>query len=98
MQGCHDDLGHFGFEWMLDLLRNKFYWPSMQDDAERHVWKCQRCLEIKSKLQCEKLNPILATYPLELVHLDYLIVKTLHTTKDLNVLSLPTTSPGMCKQ
>ena len=22
LQGCHDDLGHLGTEWTIDLLRN----------------------------------------------------------------------------
>ena len=37
LKGCHDDLGHFGIERTLDLLRDQFYWPSMTEDATRHI-------------------------------------------------------------
>ena len=33
LQGCHDDLGHLGKEWTIDLLRDHFYWPRMLIDV-----------------------------------------------------------------
>ena len=44
LKGCHDDLGHLGIERTLDLLRDQFYWPSMTEDATRHIRQCERCL------------------------------------------------------
>ena len=44
LRGCHDDLGHLGIERTLDLLRDQFYWPSMTEDATRHIRQCKRCL------------------------------------------------------
>ena len=37
LKGCHDDLGHFGIERTLDLLRDQLYWPGMTEDAMRHI-------------------------------------------------------------
>ena len=37
LKGCHDDLGHFGIERTLDLLRNRFYWPGMTENVTRHI-------------------------------------------------------------
>ena len=70
--GCHDDVGHQGILRTLSLLRERFYWPGMQEEATQHVLKCSRCLRRKTPPQVAPLQPILVTQPLELVHLDYL--------------------------
>ena len=56
----------------LSLLRERFYWPGMQEEATQHVLKCSRCLRRKTPPQAAPLQPILVTQPLELVHMDYL--------------------------
>ena len=56
----------------LILLRERFYWPGMQEEATQHVLKCSRCLRRKTPPQVAPLQPILVTQPLELVHMDYL--------------------------
>ena len=70
--GCHDDVGHQGILRTLSLLRERFYWPGMQEEATQHVLKCSRCLRWKTPPQVAPLQPILVTQPLELVHMDYL--------------------------
>ena len=70
--GCHDDVGHQGILRTLSLLRERFYWPGMQEKATQHVLKCSRCLRRKTPPQVAPLQPILVTQPLELVHMDYL--------------------------
>ena len=70
--GCHDDVGHQGILRTLSLLRERFYWPGMQEEATQHVSKCSRCLRRKTPPQVAPLQPILVTQPLELVHMDYL--------------------------
>ena len=42
LQGCHDDLGHLGIEWTIDLLRDQFYWPGMMEDTVKHVKQCTK--------------------------------------------------------
>ena len=70
--GCHDGVGHQGILRTLSLLRERFYWPGMQEEATQHVLKCSRCLRRKHPPQVAPLQPILVTQPLELVHMDYL--------------------------
>ena len=70
--GCHDDVGHQGILRTLSLLRERFYWPGMQEETTQHVLKCSRCLRRKTPPQVAPLQPILVTQPLELVHMDYL--------------------------
>ena len=70
--GCHDDVGHQGILRTLSLLRERFYWLGMQEEATQHVLKCTRCLRRKTPSQVAPLQPILVTQPLELVHMDYL--------------------------
>ena len=70
--GCHDDVGHQGILRTLSMLRERFYWPGMQEEATQHVLKCSRCLRRKTPPQVAPLQPILVTQPLELVHMDYL--------------------------
>ena len=70
--GCHDDVGHQGILRTLSLLRERFYWPGMQEEATQHVLKCSRCLRRKHPPQVAPLQQILVTQPLELVHMDYL--------------------------
>ena len=33
MEGCHDQVGHLGQDRVLDLLRDRFYWPGMHADV-----------------------------------------------------------------
>ena len=54
------------------LLRERFYWPGMQEEATQYVMHCSRCLRRKTPPQVAPLQPILVTQPLELVHMDYL--------------------------
>ena len=37
MRACHDDIGHLGLERSLDLLRDRFYWPGMNEGMEDHI-------------------------------------------------------------
>ena len=72
LSGCHDDVGHQGILRTLSLLRERFYWPGMQEEATQYVMRCSRCLRRKTPPQVAPLQPILVMQPLELVHMDYL--------------------------
>ena len=86
MHGCHNDLDHLGTECMLDLLHDQFYCLAMQDDMDQHIWGCDRCKKFKACPDHEELYSILATYPLELVHIDFLMIENSRNGKDMNVL------------
>ena len=85
---CNDDIVHQGLQRSLDLLKDRFYWPGMNDEMENHNQKCERYLHYKSKPQKKKteLCPITATHPLELVHMDFLTIQLGKTDKDVNIL------------
>ena len=76
LRGCHDEVGHLGLEHMLHLMHNRFFWPSMAAQAKEHViGKCHPCLTFKARQPKAPLENIMATHPLELVHLDYLCLE-----------------------
>ena len=61
----------------------------MIEDIEHHVKSCPCCLRFKTQPEKAELNPIIATRPLELVHIDYLTVEAPDNSKsgkDINIL------------
>ena len=76
LAGCDDDLGHQGRMRTISLLRERFFWPGMQEEATQYVVKCSRCLRRKPTAQVGPLQSICATQPLELVHTDYLSLES----------------------
>ena len=69
---CHDDNGHLGMERTLGLLQERFFWPKMTDDVHMHMCTCDRCKRFKQPQERSEMQPILVSYLLELVHLDFL--------------------------
>ena len=89
LEACHNYMGHLGIERTPSLLRDRFYWPSMIEDIEHYIKSCPRCLRFKTQPEKAELNPIIATRPLELVHIDYLTIEppaNSKSDKDINVL------------
>ena len=75
LKGCHDEVGHLGLECMLDLMHDRFFWPCMAVQAKEHIGKCHPCLAFKARQPKAPLKNIVATHPLELVHLDFLCLE-----------------------
>ena len=75
LRGCHDEVGHLGLECMLDLTHDRFFWPHMAAQAKEHIGKCHLCIAFKARQPKALLKNIIATHPLELVHLDYLCLE-----------------------
>ena len=89
MEACHDNMGHLGIERTTSLLRDRFYWLSMIEDIEIHIRSCPHCLRFKTQPEKAELNPIVATRPMELVHIDYLTIEAPEnswSSKDINIL------------
>ena len=40
MERCHDQVGHLGQDRVLDLLRDRFYWPGMHVDVVSYINSC----------------------------------------------------------
>ena len=75
LRGCHDEVGHLGLEHMLDLMHDRFFWPHMAVQVKEDIGKCHPCLAFKARQPKVPLENIVATHPLELVHLDYLCLE-----------------------
>ena len=75
MAGCHDQTGHLGQDRMLELLRDRFYWPGMHMDVASYINSCPRCIRSKTQPDVAPLHNIEATQPLELIHLYYLQIE-----------------------
>ena len=74
-------------ERTLGLLQEQFFWPKMAEDVQAHICTCDQCLKFKQPQEKSEMQPILVSYPLELVHLDFLTLggKT-DDSKSVNVL------------
>ena len=70
----HEKLCHLGSEKVLELARRRFYWPKMQKHVEFFIKKQCRCIIAKKPNVPERapLVPIKATFPFEIVSIDYL--------------------------
>ena len=75
LRGCHDEVGHLDLECMLDLMCDRFFWPCMAAQAKEPIGKCCPCLAFKARQPKSPLENIVATHPLELVHLNYLCLE-----------------------
>ena len=86
---CHDDNGHLGMERTLGLLQERFFWPKMADDVWTHIHTCDQCIRFKKPQEKSEMQPILVSYPLELVHLDFLTLRgKMDDSKSIIVLVL----------
>ena len=70
----------------MDLLKDRFYWAGMSSYMANHIQTCDRCLQFKIKPKKTELYPITTTHPLELVHMDFLTIKSGKTGKNVNIL------------
>ena len=68
---CHDDNGHLGMEQTLGLLQERFFWTKMAD-VRAHICTRERCLRFKQPQERAEMKPILVSYLMELIHLDFL--------------------------
>ena len=76
MADCHDQIGHLGQDTVLELLRDRFYWPGMHMDMTSYINSCPRSIMRKTQPNVAPLHNIEATQPLELIHLDYLQIES----------------------
>ena len=58
----------------------------MIDDMTRHIKQYERCLRFKALPKKAPMKNIDATYPMELVHMDYLMIEANEGSKDVHIL------------
>ncbi len=70
----HEEMGHLGVERVVNLIRDRFYWPHMQKDAEHYITQVCSCLKNKRPNRPTRapLTNIITTYPFQLVSIDFL--------------------------
>ena len=68
----HDRCGHLGIDRTMTLCIGRFFWPRMADEIRRYIQNCECCIRFKQKPEWVELKPLETSYPLELVHMDFL--------------------------
>lgn len=74
LKELHDDMGHQGVDRTTSLVRERYFWPHMQQDIEHYVARSCSCLKQKkpSREARAPLTNIVKTQPFELISIDYL--------------------------
>ena len=59
----------------------------MNDDVCTHIHSCERCIRFKQKPEKEEMSSFETSYPMEIVHMDFLTIGSKKDpNKDINVL------------
>ena len=85
LNGCHWDAGHQGHDRTLSLLQERFWWPGMAKQMRQVVKTCRHCLQYEGGNSKAPLCPIVATAPLDLLHIDF---TSIETTMELDTFTL----------
>lgn len=72
-KSIHEAGAHFGPDKTLARIRQQFYWPGMEGEVRQFHQTCLACSIQKSRVEPKAaLHPITATFPLEVIGLDFL--------------------------
>ena len=71
LNGCHRDAGHQGCDHTLSLLWEHFWWPGMTNQMQQSIKSCTHCLQHVGNMSKAPLHPIVATAPMDLLHVDF---------------------------
>ena len=77
LNGCHRDTGHQGHDHTLSLLQEHFWWPGMAKQMRQVIRACKHCLQHEGGTPKAPLCPIVATTPLDLLHVDFTSIETM---------------------
>ena len=79
---CHCDAGHQGRDRTYSLLKERFWWPKMRTQMMTSILNCAKCKVFERREPKVPLCNIVATEPMDLIHIDLL---GLETTMDTQV-------------
>ena len=82
----HDDMGHMGMDQTLSLVQDRFFWPRMNESVRKHIRSCDRCMKFKQVPERAEMYPIETSYPLELIHMDFLTIGRVDLNDVVNIL------------
>lgn len=71
LQETHDKAGHFSIAIVREKLRNRVFWPKMEQDIQAYIRSCIRCISIAKERQTGPLAPIDALRPFHIVGMDF---------------------------
>ena len=83
LNGCHQDAGHQGHDCILSLLWECFWWSGMTNQMQQSIKSCVYCLQHEGDVSKAPLHLIVATSPLDLLHVDF---TSIEMTMELNRL------------
>ena len=69
--------GHQGRDHTLSLLQEHFWWPGMAKQMRQVIKACRHCLQYEGTTPKAPLCPIVATTPLDLLHVDFTSIETM---------------------
>ena len=74
---CHQDAGYQGCDHTLSLLQECFWWLGMAKQMRQVIKACRHCLQYEGGTPKAPLCPIVATTPLDLLHVDFTSIETM---------------------
>ena len=83
LNGYHWDAGHQDHDCTLSLLQEHFWWPGIAKQMRQVIKACKDCFQYEGGTLKAPLCPIVATAPLDLLHVDF---TSIETTLELNQL------------
>ena len=72
----HDDYGQQGLDCTLALVRERFYWSTMNQAVTEYITNCQQCHVAKGHYTgpCTQQGSLVANNPLDLLCINFLKV------------------------
>ena len=58
----------------------------MSEDVRQFIRTCERCIRFKQYIEKAEMKPIFCTYPMELVHIDFLTVGHPESKKQISLM------------
>ena len=69
--------GHQGHDHTLSSLQEHFWWPGMTKQMRQVIRACTHCLQYEGSTPKAPVFPIVATAPLDLLHVDFTNIETM---------------------